>query len=51
MVVSKNEGTPIAGGFVTESPIKRDEFGVPRFQGASICMYVCMYIYICITCN
>ena len=40
MRVSINGGTPIAGWFIMEKPIKMDDLGIPPFQETSISMRI-----------
>ena len=39
MEVSTNGGTPIAGLFIVENPIKRDDSGIPPLWETPIIMY------------
>ena len=43
MEVSINGGTPIAGWFIMENPIKMDELGVPPFQETRKCVSYNLY--------
>ena len=48
MGVSSNGGTPIAGWFVVENPIKVDYLGIagyPYFRKHHKYIYICIYLY------